>query len=132
VKLLYENVPVTPFPRAADLVAAVEAAGERGVGILYDITNGTFVGDDPCADLDLVWPHLGMIDASDTRRDKYQHTAVGTGVVRFDRVAEKLKARNYAGVTAIEMIVADDPDRAFAQSLDRMAALGWEDPRSGR
>ncbi len=129
VKLLVENVPMSAFPRIADLERALAAAAEYDVGILYDVANATFVGDDPLKDLPRIVDRVAMLDASDTVLEKFQHTTVGTGVVDFPAIGKLLQKLDFRGVTAVEMIVKDDPDRAFGRSLDRLAKYGWEDPR---
>ena len=125
-RILVENVPMSAFPHATDVMRALDALDDDSVGILYDFANGTFVGDDPCADLHLVKDRLGMVDASDTGTEVFRHGPIGTGIVPFERIADTLREIGYQGVTAFEMIVKDDPDTAFRDSHAKMVQWGWE------
>ena len=117
---------MSAFPHATDVMRALDALDDDSVGILYDFANGTFVGDDPCADLHLVKDRLGMVDASDTGTEVFRHGPIGTGIVPFERIADTLREIGYQGVTALEMIVKDDPDTAFRDSHAKMVQWGWE------
>ena len=124
--LIVENVPVTFLPRVRDIMTALDALGDDRVGILYDAANGVFMGDDPASDLGLVKDRLRLVHLSDTTREVYRHDPVGAGVVPFAAVAETLREIGYDGFSILEMVVKDDPERAFVESDRRLAEWGWK------
>lgn len=127
VRIIVENVPMAFLPRAVDLMRALDRLGNDRLGICYDAANATFVGEDPGAGLKTVAPRLSVLHLSDTGLEKWNHSAIGTGVVPFDAVARAVRESSVEVTTMLE-IISSDGDRDIASSHRAIAALGWEAP----
>jgi len=126
VTLLVENVPMTFIPTADHLMTALEAADPDGrVGVVYDVANAVFAGEDPAVGLRRVESRLRLVHLSDTGTAVWRHDPVGRGVVDFASVAETLRAIGYRGPSVLEIISAE-PDTDLADSRRRLAPMGWD------
>ena len=121
-------MPITFIPKATDVVAALDALGDDRIGIIYDVANGVFVGDDPTEDLRLVKDRLRLVHLSDTGTVKFRHDPVGQGSVPFAEVGQTLQDIGYEGTSILE-IISQDPDPDIAESHRKVAQLGWEAPQ---
>ncbi len=124
VEILIENVPTTWIPKAADVMAAIDQLGREDVGIIYDVANAPFAGEDPCEGARVVKDRLRLVHLSDTPRNAWRHDPVGTGDVPFAAFAAVLKEIGYSGLSVIELITPQ-PDLHIAESHVRLAAMGW-------
>ncbi len=124
VSLLLENIPAAFLPRATDLVAFVEDYGHPGLGIVYDVANGVFVGEAPDEGILTTRPHLRLVHLSDTGTDVWAHGPVGSGVVPFAAAAGALAEIGYANPSVLE-IITTHPERDIPDSADKLRALGW-------
>ena len=93
--------------------------------IVFDVANATIVNESPLAGLDTVRDHLALVHISDTDTKTWGHNPVGTGMIDFGAVADKLKAIGYGGVSILEVVTRREPERHFQDSLDRLRAHGW-------
>ncbi len=123
-RLYVENMPFAFLPRADQLMAALERYGDERIRIIYDVANGHFAGEDPGNGLRRVSSRLALVHLSDTPREVYRHSAVGEGSVPFAALPAALEEIGYRDVAMLE-IIADDPDRAIADSARRLLELGW-------
>lgn len=125
-RLLVENIPFAYLPKADELFDAVDSYDSDTVGIIYDIANGYFVGEDLEAALKLLWPRLKMIHFSDTSRTQYAHAPVGAGTVDFDAVGATIRALKWNKKLVIEIVgLSDDPTHELLDSIRKVEALGW-------
>jgi sugar phosphate isomerase/epimerase len=127
VRILLENIPMAFLPRAEDLVATLERLGNRRLGVVYDVANGMFAREDPAEGLRVVAPWLELVHLSDTGLDRWDHGAVGTGVVPFGAVSAALDEIGYAGDTVFE-IISPRADEGILDSHRALAQLGWGPP----
>lgn len=125
VRLVLENVPMAFLPRAADLIGAVDRLGNDRLGICYDAANATFAGEEPDTGLRTVAPRISVLHLSDTGLEKWDHSAIGSGVVPFAKVADAMRELNIDVPTMLE-IISPDGDRDIADSHREIARLGWE------
>ena len=125
VRLILENIPMAFLPLAADLMAAIDRLGNDRLGICYDAANAVFAGEAPEQGLKTVASRLEVLHLSDTGLEKWDHAAVGTGVVPFDTVATALRETGVVVPTMLE-IISPDGDRDIAASHRVLAALGWQ------
>lgn len=123
-KLLVENMPFAFLPDAPSLLACVEDYGDPDIGIIYDVANGHFIGEDPCAALRLLKSRLGLVHFSDTGRAVYRHDAIGLGDVDFAPIPPVLAEIGYAELPVLE-VVSRNPDPDTAESARRLAELGY-------
>ena len=92
--------------------------------LVYDVANATMV-ESPLDGLELVAKDLALLHLSDTDDKVWGHDRIGTGVIDFAAVTEKVKKISYAGPTIIEIVDRRLPDESNRISLERMRALGW-------
>jgi sugar phosphate isomerase/epimerase len=121
--LLVENMPFAFLPRIDELMRAVDAYGRDDIGIVFDVANSHFVGEDLGAALLGCAPRLKLVHLSDTDRSTYRHAPIGDGTVPFEQLPAALTAVAYDGPLVLE-IIADDPDRAMHDAAAKLMAIG--------
>jgi sugar phosphate isomerase/epimerase len=126
-RVLVENMPVAYLADAEGMMAAVERHGAGQIGVVYDIANAHFIGEDLAAGFARVAPRLHTVHVSDTTRARYLHAPVGTGDVDFAAGLAGARAAGHARRAVLE-IIGDDPAREVPDSARRLAALGWGGP----
>ncbi len=92
--------------------------------LVYDVANATMV-ESPLDGLEVVMKDLALLHVSDTDDKVWGHDRIGTGVIDFAAVTEKVKKLAYAGPTIMEIVDRRTPDESNRVSLRRMQALGW-------
>lgn len=125
IKILVENVPVTFVPKASDLLAILGQVNHPSLGIVYDVANGYFAGEDPAKELCLLGNNVELVHLSDTGRDSWRHDPIGTGEIDFVAIFETLRDITFNGLSVME-IVSSTPDRDLQDSWDKLVAYGWE------
>ena len=124
VTMLIENVPNTWIPRAEDIMMALDALGRNDVGVIYDVANAPFAGEDPCAGVQIVKERLKLVHLSDTYKNVWRHDPIGMGDVAFAKFNETLRDIGYDGISMLELIT-DDPDFYFVDSRNKLGEMGW-------
>lgn len=122
-RIFVENMPFAYLPEARQVVDRLERHGNPWTQICYDIANGHFIGKDPAEELALVAPRLGLVHLSDTPRDRFEHSALGTGTVDLAPLPAALAASGYAKEVILEIISAN-PDADIATSIRAMERHG--------
>lgn len=120
--LLVENMPFAFLPGIDELMRAVDAYGRDDIGIVFDVANSHFVGEDLGPALLRCAARLKLVHLSDTDRNIYHHAPIGEGTVPFERLPAALAAA-YDGPLVLE-IIAEDPDRAIRDGAARLTAMG--------
>ena len=123
-RLLAENMPFAFLPGAVELMTALQDYPVEDVGVVYDIANGHFHGEDIGEGFRAVAPRLALVHVSDSPRDVYLHAPVGHGTVPFADSAQACRAVGYDGPVMLE-IICDDPDREIPASAAALTAMGW-------
>jgi len=129
VTMLVENVPNTWIPRAENLMEALDALGRDDVGVIYDVANAPFAGEDPRQGVRVVSERLKLVHLSDTPQHAWRHDPIGTGDVPFADFNAVLREIGYGGFSMVELI-AKDPDHHFAEAFRRLEEAGWSRPAS--
>ena len=124
-KILVENVPVTFAPLASDLSTALGELADERVGVVYDVANGFFAGEDPASGIHALRDRIDLIHLSDTGRKHWRHDPIGTGEIDFESVAEAIRLINFSGQSVME-IISSDPDRELPESRRLLAQWGWQ------
>jgi L-ribulose-5-phosphate 3-epimerase len=124
VPVYIENMPFAFLPRATEMLAVLDEYGHDEVGVVYDVANGHFVGEDIGEALRLCSRRLQVVHLSDTGRNLYRHDAVGLGTVDFAAIPAVLKDIGFKGRPVLE-IIDPDPDTCLVQSVERLVAAGW-------
>ncbi|GAA0749479.1 sugar phosphate isomerase/epimerase [Ideonella azotifigens] len=119
-----ENMPFAFLPHMAGLLEAVDQFADDRVGIVYDLANGHFVGEDLCEALRLCARRLRVVHLSDTGRSVYRHDAVGLGTVDFRPVPATLEAIGFRCPPVLE-IIDPEPDAAIERSVLALQGMGW-------
>ena len=123
-RLLVENMPFAFLPGAAELMAALESYTVEDAGVVYDIANAWFHGEDLAEGFKTMAPRLALVHVSDTPRDTYLHAPVGDGTLPFAESAAACQAVGYDGPVMLEIICAT-PDRDIPASATALRGMGW-------
>jgi L-ribulose-5-phosphate 3-epimerase len=123
-KLLVENMPVGFLRDADSIMQALAAYGNDRIGVIYDVANGHFIGEDLREGLRRVRDRLALAHFSDTLRSVYKHDPVGKGDVPFAGVAPVLAEVGYKEMPVLE-IISHDADADISDSVQRLVALGY-------
>lgn len=121
--LLLENMPFSFLPSAKDLKEFLDHYGNSNIGIIYDVANGHFIDEDPCAELRLLKDRVKVVHFSDTFKTVYRHDAVGLGDVDFASVSPVLKEIGYINYPVLE-VISHSPDSDILMSSKKLSALG--------
>ena len=124
-KILVENVPSTFAPLAGDLVTALREFNDDRVGVVYDVANGFFAGEDPADGIKILGDSIELIHLSDTGKKRWGHDPIGTGEVDFRSVAQAIRSIGFSGESVME-IISSNPDHDLVDSHRRLAQWGWE------
>ncbi len=124
-KVLIENVPITTVPLAKDLLNIVGQINHPNVGIVYDVANGYYAGQNPAKELLQLEGAVDLIHLSDTGRHEWRHDPVGAGEVDFASVHEALGKISFEGFSVME-IISTNPDHDLVESWKKLANLGWK------
>ena len=122
--LWVENIPFAMLPALDEIVAALDRYGRDDIGIVYDIANGHFIGEDLAAVLKRCGDRLRLVHLSDTDRQLYRHDPIGRGTVPFAAVPAMLSAVGYTRRCVLEIISAD-ADRDILDGAETLAAAGF-------
>lgn len=126
VTILIENVPNTWIPRAENVMEALDALGLDDVGVIYDVANAPYAGEDPREGVKIVKDRLKLVHLSDTHKNTWRHDPIGMGDVPFADFNQVLRDLNYDGISMLE-IITDDPDFHFIDSHKQLVEMGWDD-----
>lgn len=126
--IFVENMPFGFLPRIDEMLQAIEAYGDPRVGVVYDVANGHFMQEDPCAGLRTCASRLRAVHLSDTTQAVYKHDAVGLGTVDFGPLPAVLEEIGFQGRPVLE-IIDRNPDDAIAASVRALQHLGWKQNR---
>ena len=122
IELWVENMPFAFLPEAEGLMASLDRYGADTIGVVYDVANAHFIGEDLVAGLDRVCPRLSLVHLSDTGQSVYRHDPVGLGDVGFAALIPKIKSLNLERTPMLE-IISRDPDRDIPQSIETLDAM---------
>lgn len=123
-RLLVENMPFCFLPDAESMMAAIEGYGADDIGVVYDVANAHFIGEDLVAGFARVAPRLHTVHLSDTNRQLYKHDPVGEGDVDFAAALAGARAVGHDRVPILE-IISLEPDSDIPDSAARLVEAGW-------
>ena len=124
-KILVENVPVTFAPLASDLSRVLDKLADERVGVVYDVANGFFAGEDPASGIQTLRDRIDLVHLSDTGRKYWRHDPIGAGEIDFESVAKAIQSINFSGQSVME-VISSDPDRELPESRRLLAQWGWQ------
>lgn len=126
--IVVENMPFAFLPGARQLMDALTRYGHDGIGVVYDVANAVFIGEDLGEGFALVKPRLRMVHLSDTGGQAYRHDPVGMGVVPFRDIPQHLDASGYKELCVLE-IISRNPSSDLPASARALTEIGWPAPR---
>lgn len=125
VQILVENMPFAFVPDAESMMATVERYGDDSIGVVYDVANAAFIGEDVVQGLERVASRLAYVHLSDTPADVCRHDPVeNKGIVPFAAAAQAAERIGHRNPPIIE-IVSSDPDKDIDISMDCLGEAGW-------
>ena len=101
--------PGTPFARAADTVALVEAIGSPHLRLNLDLYHAQIGEGNLIQLVERALPLVGEIQVADVPG----RCEPGTGEINYPAVAAALNRRNYAGVVGLEAWASGDSEQAL-------------------
>lgn len=125
VDIAVETVPFGFVDSAAEVAALVHEIGDERVGIALDVANIYGKEEVPRA-VSLAAPSLKIAHLSDTWRNRWAHTAIGTGEVDFAEYVGALEENGFKGPVIYELVDGRDPAPRIAGDLARLKELGLE------
>jgi sugar phosphate isomerase/epimerase len=109
---------------AESMVAMCRAVSHPSLRVVYDVANATMV-ESPLDGLETLKRDLALLHLSDTDDKVWGHDRIGTGVIDFAAVTDKVRKIGYAGPTIMEIVDGRAPDESNRASLEHLQALGW-------
>ncbi len=122
--LVVENIPICFVPDAKGLMTLIDEYGQDDIGIVYDVANAHFIGEDIGEGLMDVKRRLALVHLSDTGRDVWKHDPVGQGTIAFDTMPDLLREAGYDQKPVLE-IISTKADEDVIGSVDSLRAMGW-------
>jgi L-ribulose-5-phosphate 3-epimerase len=122
--LWVENIPFAMLPNLEEIVSVLDRYGRDNIGIVYDVANGHFVGENIGEALKQCGARLKLVHLSDTNRQLYRHDPIGRGTVPFAEVPAMLAAVDHTKRPVLE-IISDDADRDILLGANKLAGLGF-------
>ncbi|WP_433380332.1 TIM barrel protein [Actinoplanes sp. CA-142083] len=112
--------PGTPFWRAADTIALVEAVGSPHLRLNLDLYHAQIGEGDLIRLVERALPLIGEIQVADvpTRQEP------GTGEIHYPAIARALRRLNYDGVVALEAWASGDSELALQRFRDAFTGSG--------
>ena len=109
--------PGTPFAKAADTIALVEAVNSPGLRLNLDLYHAQ-IGEGNLTELvRMALPWIGEIQVADVPG----RCEPGTGEINYKRVAAELKTLEYSGVVGLEGWASGDSEAALAAFAEHFA-----------
>jgi L-ribulose-5-phosphate 3-epimerase len=125
VQVLLENMPVGFVCAAPDLMKLLADYGSDKIGIVYDVANGAFIGEDFDEAVAVMGDRFKYIHLSDTPRERCMHDPIcNEGIVAFEAIGKTLRRIGHAEPLIIE-IVSAEADRDIVSSIQTLRACGW-------
>jgi L-ribulose-5-phosphate 3-epimerase len=122
--LWVQTMPSLRKPAAAELIQLLDSYGDDRIGIVYDVADGWFVGEDMDAALRTIGKRLKLVHVSDTHPQVRRHDRVGLGSVPFQDLPPLLAEVGYADWPVLD-ILDPDPDAAIGASVEALLSLGF-------
>ena len=121
------NIPFAMLPKLEEIVSVLDRYVRDDIGIVYDVANGHFVGENIGEALKQCGARLKLVHLSDTNRQLYRHDPIGRGTVPFSEVPAMLAAVDHTKRPVLE-IISDDANRDILDGANKLAGLGFGRP----
>ncbi len=125
VDLAVETVPFGFAESAGEVAALVREIGDERLGIALDVAN-IYGKEDVSLAVSIVAPSLKIAHLSDTWRNRWAHTAIGSAEVDFAEFVGALERNGFQGPCIYELVDGKDPETHIADDLARFRSLGLD------
>jgi L-ribulose-5-phosphate 3-epimerase len=125
VSILVENMPFCFIADAQGIMDELDRRGDPKIGVVYDVANAHFIGEDPRAGLRIVRDRLKLVHYSDTTRAVYRHDPIGVGDTPFDGIPDVLAELQFSEMPMLEVIAQGDADSQLSDSVARLQSMGF-------
>jgi protein FrlC len=119
-----ENAPSLFIDRTELMCFVWNQVKSPWMKFVYDVANATMV-EPIIPGIERIKDQLVHVHLSDTDGKKWTHSRIGNGKIDFGRVAMKLKEIHFTGISILETIDAEDPDRSISKSVKKLVPFGW-------
>jgi L-ribulose-5-phosphate 3-epimerase len=126
VRLLLENTPYCFRPTLKNMVDVINDVDDRNLGIVYDVANAAYIGEDPVEGLLTYSAAIGLVHISDTGLDEWGHDPIGTGVVDFEALGRAVEATGRGKDVVLEIIRDKNPLGEITTGIDELKKRGWK------
>lgn len=99
---------IESFLNAADVSALCRAVGSPAAKVYYDVSNTTYMGYDPAAELVALAPLIAEIHFKDGKGD-HSNAMLGQGDVNYPAVVASIRKIGYDGWIVLESAAPHDP-----------------------
>ena len=114
----------TTSGNSENIMEAIDAVGRNDIGVVYDVANAPFAGEDPCEGVKIVKDRLKLVHLSDTHKNTWRHDPIGMGDIAFADFKTVLDELGFEGISMIE-IITEDPDLHYVQGHKKLVEMGW-------
>jgi L-ribulose-5-phosphate 3-epimerase len=121
------NIPFALLPGLDEIADVLDRYGRDDIGIVYDVANGHFIGEDIAAALLRCGTRLKLVHLSDTGRQLYRHDPIGQGTVPFAELPAMLAAAGHRRRPVLE-IISENADRDIVAGAGKLAEMGLAEP----
>jgi len=126
VRLLLENTPYCFRPTLKNMVDVINDVDHQNLGIVYDVANAAYVGEDPVEGLLTYSAAICLVHISDTGLDEWGHDPIGTGVVDFEALGRAVEATGRGKDVVLEIIRDKNPLGEITTGIDELKKRGWK------
>ena len=114
----------TVIDRAEQMVRMARELSHPKLRLVYDVANAAMV-ESYLDGFELVQKDLAMVQMSYTDDKQWGHNHIGTGIIDFAAVTEKVRQIGFSGPSIMEVVDREAPDESNRISLALLKALGW-------
>jgi L-ribulose-5-phosphate 3-epimerase len=126
VRLLLENTPYCFRPTLKNMVDVINDIDHQNLGIVYDVANAAYIGEDPVEGLLTYSAAIGLLHISDTGLDEWGHDPIGTGVVDFEALGRAVETTGRGKDVVLEIIRDKNPLGEITTGVDELKKRGWK------
>jgi sugar phosphate isomerase/epimerase len=125
VTLALETSPYGFLGTGATVAEVVDQVGHPNLGVCFDCAN-VLAQQDPVEGVREAGHRIRIAHLSDTWRNRYAHTGLGTGDVDFAAYGRALHEISFAGPSVYELADGEDPSPRLRQAKELVGRWGWE------
>jgi sugar phosphate isomerase/epimerase len=125
VTIALEPVPFGFLQTAGEVAPFIREFGAGRLGIALDCANCYFAGADPAEEVAEGGELIAVAHISDTWRNRWAHTGVGSAEIDFAAFASALRDSGFTGATVYELVDGEDPAPRLRADRAVLGEWGW-------